>query len=340
MSYILAGGCSYTDPDYECINYSREEMQQMGHGYRLGRWKMWPEYLGEKLNLEVINTGEQGSSNVKIYHKILNHTMDNNPKIIFVLWSEIDRFSLLKRDVQTTTMWRIYLASLLMLSKFNFKKDGFRAGSLYLDAWRFISIKYPDLLQETLDYYKNHPIITCYKNDHLTQSTSEFIPLLIPWYYNKEYTITNLLSPIYNTILLCIQRNISLVMAGGLDWELFGCYDWPHISGVDETRSRQTRNTFFKKSINKNFYNDVMSYITDWKLIKDSITKHELFWEIEELINKNNIICKGWPFTKSLGGYCSHDLEYFTQIGSKDNHPSPDGQRVIADLMYNAYTEL
>jgi hypothetical protein len=83
-----------------------------------------------------------------------------------------------------------------------------------------------------------------------------------------------------------------------------------------------------------------MSYITDWKLIKDSITKHELFWEIEELINKNNIICKGWPFTKSLGGYCSHDLEYFTQIGSKDNHPSPDGQRVIADLMYNAYTEL
>jgi len=58
MSYLLAAGCSFTDPSFETKSYTKEEMQQMGHGYQVGHWKTWPEYLGEKLNLESKNYGE------------------------------------------------------------------------------------------------------------------------------------------------------------------------------------------------------------------------------------------------------------------------------------------
>ena len=40
---MIAGGCSYTDPDYITSNKDKDQTP--------GAWPMWPEHLGKKLDL-------------------------------------------------------------------------------------------------------------------------------------------------------------------------------------------------------------------------------------------------------------------------------------------------
>ena len=52
---MIAGGCSYTDQDYKTSNKDRDQTP--------GLWPMWPEHLGKKLDLEVVNTAKCGAGN-------------------------------------------------------------------------------------------------------------------------------------------------------------------------------------------------------------------------------------------------------------------------------------
>jgi hypothetical protein len=82
---LIAGGCSYTNENY-MTNDSR--LPQIR-----GNWKMWPEWMGEKLGLKVINTAESGNGNETILHDVLEkiHMYKDRVDTVAVMWTGFDR---------------------------------------------------------------------------------------------------------------------------------------------------------------------------------------------------------------------------------------------------------
>jgi hypothetical protein len=82
---LITGGCSYTDPEYTISDPSMDQNP--------GPWPMWPEYLGHKLDLEVLNTGASGSSNEKIFHETMEKIIQYRDRVdtVAILWTEFDR---------------------------------------------------------------------------------------------------------------------------------------------------------------------------------------------------------------------------------------------------------
>lgn len=82
---LITGGCSYTDPNYLTNDKSLPQER--------GAWKMWPEYMGDALDLKVINTGASGSSNETIFHNVLEKIYLYKDRIdtVAVMWTGMDR---------------------------------------------------------------------------------------------------------------------------------------------------------------------------------------------------------------------------------------------------------
>ena len=82
---LITGGCSYTDPNYLTNDKSLPQER--------GAWKMWPEHLGNALDLEVINTGSSGSSNETIFHNVLEkiYLYGDRVDTVAVMWTGMDR---------------------------------------------------------------------------------------------------------------------------------------------------------------------------------------------------------------------------------------------------------
>ena len=82
---MIAGGCSYTDQDYKTSNKDRDQTP--------GLWPMWPEHLGKKLDLEVVNTAKCGAGNEEIIHRTMENILIYGDRVdtVVVLFSEFDR---------------------------------------------------------------------------------------------------------------------------------------------------------------------------------------------------------------------------------------------------------
>lgn len=84
--YLLAAGCSYTDAnwksnlelDYDCS------------------FKKWPELLGNKLDLPVVNLGKSGIDNSMIFNNALKKIVEDheNIRLVCIGWTESLRFNL------------------------------------------------------------------------------------------------------------------------------------------------------------------------------------------------------------------------------------------------------
>lgn len=87
--YLLASGCSYTDPNYVTPDKNVPEELR-------GPWPMWPELMASKLGLNVLNVGECGNSNTAIYNSIISAINMHEDEIdtIAVLWTGWDRTEL------------------------------------------------------------------------------------------------------------------------------------------------------------------------------------------------------------------------------------------------------
>ena len=79
---LLTGGCSYTDKDW-CSDF---------HDIGPNAWPFWPEILGKKLDMEVINLAHSGAGNEYIYYSLLDKiaTIDNIGLVI-PAWSVCQR---------------------------------------------------------------------------------------------------------------------------------------------------------------------------------------------------------------------------------------------------------
>ena len=63
MKKLIVSGCSYTDKNWYSDFYPELDTS----------WPKWPELLGKKLNMEVVNLGKSGAGNEYIYHSLLDY---------------------------------------------------------------------------------------------------------------------------------------------------------------------------------------------------------------------------------------------------------------------------
>ena len=100
MSYLLANGCSYTDYNFgknRDDNYNNaKEREELG--IPDDNWKMWPEYVAERLDLDHLNLGKSGGSNQRIYQTSLGQISKEKPEVLMHLWTSDDRYRVLNRD--------------------------------------------------------------------------------------------------------------------------------------------------------------------------------------------------------------------------------------------------
>ena len=83
---LLTSGCSYTDANYKSHAHLLPDKKR-------GGWPMWPEIMGQQLNLNVINTAVIGKGNVWISKNIISNIIKYGNQIdtVAVLWTACDR---------------------------------------------------------------------------------------------------------------------------------------------------------------------------------------------------------------------------------------------------------
>ena len=84
---LIVSGCSYTD------NYAATQ--------NLEPFKLWPELLAEKLDMDCINLAKCGFGNKAIYTTLTERIInEKNVGLVIPMWTEFQRVSFLKQYLQ------------------------------------------------------------------------------------------------------------------------------------------------------------------------------------------------------------------------------------------------
>lgn len=94
--HIYASGCSYTQKDW----YAHENPH-------IGGWTMWPEHLGNYLNLPVVNTGKSGFGNDYILNISMRYILENykNIELVAIAWSQVSRYTIYDKHYFNPSSW-------------------------------------------------------------------------------------------------------------------------------------------------------------------------------------------------------------------------------------------
>ena len=99
MKYLIVSGDSYTDNDFRSSCYPDMDVS----------WPKWPELLGKKLNMKVINLAQAGSGNDYIYSRLLD-TIQEIPKeeigLVIAAWSQAMRQDYQTGELNNKLSWR------------------------------------------------------------------------------------------------------------------------------------------------------------------------------------------------------------------------------------------
>lgn len=79
MSYLLALGCSWTDPNY--FSFPHPDLDCS--------WDKWPNYVAQVLNVPAVNKGRSGSSNQYAFRELLDAVLSDNPPS-HIIWQLTD----------------------------------------------------------------------------------------------------------------------------------------------------------------------------------------------------------------------------------------------------------
>lgn len=144
MTYLLAAGCSWTDPNYRSdtdstVNYS---------------FSRWPDLVAKQLNIKkVVNTGSSGASNNYMFKTCYDAILHKKPELVCVLLSGWDRVSIFN--------YHITLYYLLVQKYFSVKEKEY-------DAWTDMYLKhYTHLDPLVKQLWQYHMSIDSLVNDTL-----------------------------------------------------------------------------------------------------------------------------------------------------------------------------
>lgn len=84
MKKLIVSGCSFTTDNYISVF----------HPHMDTGWKKWPELLGEKLGMEVINLGRSGNGSEYIFSSLCDEICKHNAEdigLVIAAWSQFQR---------------------------------------------------------------------------------------------------------------------------------------------------------------------------------------------------------------------------------------------------------
>jgi len=98
---LFASGCSFTQEGWTITeaNYMKD--------YPTGPHPMWPEILGNKMNLKVVNHGRGGHGNDYIMQDSIKFILDNykNIELVCIQWSQLTRMWVYDMNYFNPSVW-------------------------------------------------------------------------------------------------------------------------------------------------------------------------------------------------------------------------------------------
>lgn len=375
MSYILANGCSWTNPNYglQTGNSYHTDDEKIELGIPLGNWKMWPEYVSNKLKLPIKNLAENGLSNEAIYKRTLSQISEKKPIAVFHMWTSNNRTDFFNLNLNTLNPWNaIYLAQkIINLEEDVYTKDiKYLVDNSYRLAWKLISLYYPHLYNDCIIYYcdlysNNDKLIQKifsnvrisylkqrhkfpYTSSDVNQSQDTQNDLLTWWvdYFidiagwdnerllsQVDKMITNELWPHLATIHLCNYYNLPYISVQG-----------PELGyGPIELKNWKSKhhNPILTRrgEVNDIFYQALNGAIRIQDEIKKRWIYNNIFKEIDILISEGKAAIEGWPL--HIGWESKPSIAYsiknFKALSKKDGHPNPESQKEMGNFIYDLY---
>lgn len=162
MTYLLANGCSYTDENYG--GYPSQYIHTYEEKDKLGiprvNWKMWPEYVAERMDVLHLNLGVSGGSNYRMYSTSVEQIQRKKPKILMHLWTSSNRSNYHSQKYHDSDfVSAVFYAAELMNHNGNiFLEEGMKTGfhrSNGKNAFQAIQLFYPEKLEETFKFYES-----------------------------------------------------------------------------------------------------------------------------------------------------------------------------------------
>lgn len=160
MSYLLANGCSYTDENFggNSGNFIHTNQEKDKLGIPRSNWKMWPEYVAEKMNIPHLNLGSSGASNSRMYTTSSVQIQRQKPKILMHLWTSGSRFNYYNHKYHNSnyTSAVFYASELMNHNGYLFSEEGAKSGftrRMVEFSFQAIQLFYPERLEETFKFY-------------------------------------------------------------------------------------------------------------------------------------------------------------------------------------------
>ncbi len=168
MGYILAGGCSYTDPKYRRLDTKQ-----------IVDWDMWPVIIGKHRDKEVVNLGSSGWSNNHIFCSLYDYisSAKTDPDHVYVLLSGWDRVAFLK----TSEIFTSYIGQEFDIFESHHNQYWRNDGT----GWGTVSAS-----QHIRSQYVMHHARTVLDAETLINNTLREVYLFVEFCRNRNITLT------------------------------------------------------------------------------------------------------------------------------------------------------
>jgi hypothetical protein len=347
MSYLLANGCSFTDQHYN----SRVESVAPYND-----WKMWPEYVSEKLNLSFVNLGRNGGSNQRMALTSLEQISKNKPKVLMHLWTDCNRGMIYDYNIKTDDFVRALICADLII---RYDHDGLKqctkmpsiVGAM---VWKILRIWYAEKFNECVNFYSslhdNNPDILKVLDQYIKNEIYWPKDKLLEWlgsYYllqseldyeqlklgaNKRIAID--LKPMLDTYFMCKAMDIQLITVQGIGLG--------HINqmGLQNCKGKEPIKLGGSSAGGLNIFQIMLNGVCrQAEEIDKHWIEHPMFKQLDDFIFEKKIISHNWPGHARYQNntYMRNWLKGWKEVSYKDNHPHADTQKLIGDLFYDLY---
>lgn len=298
MSYLLVGGCSWSDLNLKSAVHREMDMS----------WPKWSEYLAEYLNVPLISVAKSGRGQYWNYNRLMEHILSDNPPK-YVCWQLSQA---IRRELPG--------ADFPMMPPFDFwhKQEEY-----------FCYESLEDFPQDLENLYIKE------FNKKQKDRLKHFYKDLLNLSYNYKIVLDQNFKMIYQIKKICEIMNIKFFIFCS-DVEFFDIGNIENLNNVSHARLLlfDFVSFYFNESLygknRMNLYNKFFP-TNDKKLLE--ILRLDSF----KILEKDHKGIYGWPFSTRLGGDSlwvgrdtsnldeMHFLDDFTVSGI-DRHPNKKGQ--------------
>lgn len=318
MTYLLTGGCSWSDINYISGHHTDEP--------EMYTFPKWSEHLANYLNVELVSTAQSGEGNYASYDLMMPYLLSHNPPK-YVVWqlTHSERMKLPAGAGRVNNPIKIpYRTQPITENDFRLRHARF----LQSDEDLIHLSSLTDIIDNSREIAAEARLIVNIR-DSLIFSLSD-----------KKTLFEETLSMIYNVKRICEIRDIKFFIFNS-DRSLINHFDGEEV--LHETSAYHTN--LFLNMARIVYYRAMKQNLEQYR--QDRIKELQyttLLYEFTHtptfnILEKDHKGIYGWPFVPELGGthlgIWKHKkyTKKETTISEFDGHPNAFGQKVIFDLV-------